>query len=50
MKKTLAIIAIAASLSGCSMAEKDKNAIGGIMFGAGAVAICAQSGLCAFPL
>ena len=51
MKKALAIVAVTATLSGCSnMSEVDKNKIGGVLFGAGAVAICAQSGICAFPI
>lgn len=28
----------------------DGNRIGGVVFGAGAVAVCAQTGACAFPL
>ncbi len=28
----------------------DGNRIGGVVFGAGAVALCAQTGACAFPI
>ena len=49
MKKTLIALIAAGALTGCTT-EMDKNKVGAALFGAGAVAICAQSGVCAFPL
>lgn len=52
MKKTLMALVAAATLSACATEEPGftEHEAGAMIFGAAAVAICAQSGICAFPL
>ena len=51
MKKLIAMLAITATLTACGADGKlNEDAAGGLVFGAVAVAICAQSGVCAFPI